>query len=386
MVGVAALAGSASAQTATATPSAIDTAVAQAQTLLDKRQYQAGVDLLTPMNDGKSAKLMIMLARHYQGLRLPNDCKTAVGIYDKVIAMDPKNVEAYDRRGDSYDCLGVPFLAQRLENKEKVVELAEAASPLKEASAGNYTGLGGAYADNAAPAGVGAVDFTKANKALELRSRGIGMTPEVTQANLRDKSDRIMARAELLNSRFANPTASRDDADEAYNMVRRRLDMTDPANWYRRAEIARRYANLPASVTAAASGVIAFGTSTRPQIAQVRNEAIDYYTRYINAFESSGRDFVKYPSAIDAYTNKGANYNSMGGTQNKRTANENYAKAFELNPRELRRLGDIGLRLVEINEGLSAKTYFQQYLTMTQGVDIQALNGRFAAEIRKVGG
>jgi tetratricopeptide (TPR) repeat protein len=384
MVGVAALAGSASAQTATATPSAVDAALTQAQTFLDKRMFQEGVNLLTPLNDGKNAKVMIMLARQYQGLRLPNDCKMAVSIYDKVIAMDPKNKEAYDRRGDSYDCLGTPFLAKRLEDKLKVVEMAEAASPIKEASAGEYNGLSGAYADNASPAGVGAVNFDFVNKSIALRSRAIAMTPELTQANLRDKSDRLMARADITNSRLANPGAARDDADEALNIVRRKLDTTEPANWYRRANVSRVYANLGANVIAAVA-LPGFGT-VRPTQASMRNEAIDFYTRYINAFESGGRDFAKYGSIIDAYTNRGANYNSMGGTPNKRTAIMDYQKAFDLNPREPRRLGDIGLRLVETGDALAAKSFFQRYFEMIQGVDIQGLNGRFAAEIRKVGG
>jgi tetratricopeptide (TPR) repeat protein len=250
----------------------------------------------------------------------------------------------------------------------------------KTASAGQINDLAGATLDMASPSGQGAVDFDRVQQALDLRSRAIAMTARGTV----DMANRLMDRAELLNSRLKNPGAARADADEALDIVRTQLDMGVLANLYARAQINRRYANLGTTVIAALNQP-GYGIF-RPTQAQMRNEAIDYYSRYIDAFHASGRDYTKCGSGIDAYTNRASVYNSIGDPASKRKAIDDYTKAFELNPREPRRLWDRAQRQLELDNDAAAKADIQQYLDMTKGVDIQGVNGRMLDLLRRLPG
>jgi hypothetical protein len=261
-----------------------------------------------------------------------------------------------------------------------MVDLADAGG--KSPSAGQIADLAGNTLDMAAPAGQGAVDFARVRTGLQLRSRAIAMSSMATDGALRDKAGRLMDRAELYNGTLANPGAARADADEALNIVRTKLDPGDYRNWYQRAEINRRFAALGDTVIAPLS-LPGYGIF-RPTAAQMRNEALDFYTRYINAFEASGRDFQKYGSGIDAYTNRASTYNALGDPASKRKAIADYSTSFSLNPRNPSRLWDRAQRQMELGNNTAARADISQYLAMNQGVDVSGINGRLLDLLRKL--
>jgi tetratricopeptide (TPR) repeat protein len=364
-----------------ATTGGIDAALKQAETLRTQRRFSEMLPVLQPFADSKNFDVYIAIGRAYEGLRLPEFCMTAVQWHSKAIDLQPNNPNGYERRAAAYDCQGNPYFQPELTDREKYVALDEA-GPTKLSSAGRYNDLAGAIADMAAPTGQGQVDFSRAQRALELRSKAIAMTPVATNSNLRDKAGRLMDRAELMNSRFANPGAARVDADAALDIARNQLDMSDPANWYSRAEINRRYGALGSTIIAAVS-LPGFGIF-RPTQASMRNEALAWYSKYIDAFEASGQDFVKYGSGIDAYTNRASNYNNMGDPASKRKAIENYTRSFQLDPNNFRRLWDRAQRNIELGTNAAAiRADIQQYLDMTKGVDVQAANGRMLDFLRR---
>jgi hypothetical protein len=359
----------------------VDAALKQAETLRTQRRFGEMLPVLQPYADSKNFDVDIAIGRAYEGLRLPEDCLLAVQWHSKAIDLQPNNPNAYERRAAAYDCLGNPYFQPELTDRERYVALDEA-GPTKTSTPGRYADLAGATSDMAAPTGQGQVDFARAQRALELRSKAIAMTPRATTGNLRDLAGRLMDRAELLNSRFANPGAARVDADAALDIVRNQLDMSEPASWYSRAEINRRYGALGSTIIAAVN-LPGFGVF-RPTQAAMRNEATDYYTKYINAFEASGRDYVKYGSGIDAYTNRGANYTNIGDPASKRNAIADFTRSFQLNPNEMRRLWDRAQRNIELGTNAAAiRADIQQYLDMTKGVDIQAANGRMLDFLRR---
>jgi len=368
---------------ATANDAAIKAAVATAETLRTQRKFQEMLPVLMPYADAKNFDVYIGIGRAYEGLRLPENCLTAIEWHSKAIDLQPQNPAGYERRAAGYDCLGNPYFESELRDREKYVALDEA-GPNKISTAGRYNDLAGATSDLAGPAGQGIVDFARAKRALELRGKAIGLSNRASTGNMRDLASWLMDRAELLNSCFANPGAARVDADAALDIVRSQLDMSEPASWYTRAEINRRYGALGTTIIAALSQP-GFGIF-RPTQDSMRNEALSFYNKYIDAFEASGRNFVTYSSGIDAYTNRAANYNNMGGGQNKRKAVEGYTKAFELNPREMRRLWDRAQRQIELGNDQAAQSDMLQYLSMTKNVDIQGVNGRIQAELRRIPG
>jgi tetratricopeptide (TPR) repeat protein len=301
--------------------------------------------------------------------------------HSKAIDLQPNNPNAYERRAAAYDCLGNPYFQPELTDREKVVALDEA-GPTKLSTAGRYNDLAGATGDMAAPTGQGQVDFTRAQRALELRSKAIAMSPTATNSNLRDKASRLMDRAELINSRFANPGGARVDADAALDIVRNQLDMSEYQSWYTRADINRRYANLGSTIIAAVS-LPGFGVF-RPTQASMRNEATAYFSKYVDAFEASGQDFVKYGDALDAIVNRASNFNSLGDPQNKRKSIEGYTRAFQLDPNNFRRLWDRAQRNMELGTTAAAiRADIQQYQSMTKGVDVQGVNGRMLDFLRR---
>jgi tetratricopeptide (TPR) repeat protein len=363
----------------TGAPSAAD-AVQKAETLRTQRRYAEMLPLLMPFAASNNFDVDIMIGRAYEGLKLPPDCLRALDWYNKAIALQPNNVTGYDRRASGYDCLGVPYLDRKLADRVRVVDMADTGG--KSPSAGQIGDLAGATLDMAAPGGQGAVDFARVRKGLELRSRAIAMTSTSTEGGLRDMAGRLMDRAELYNGRLANPGAARQDADEALNIVRTKLDMRNYRNWYSRAQINRRYAALGDTVIAPLM-LPGFGIF-RPTKAQLRNEAETYYTKYINAFEASGRDFAKYGSGVDAYTNRASNYSGMGGAINTRKAVADYSTSFALNPRNPARLWDRAQRQMDLGNNSAALADIQQYLAMNQGVDVQGVNGRLLALLHQL--
>jgi tetratricopeptide (TPR) repeat protein len=358
--------------------SGVGGALKQAEALRVQRRFQEMLPVLQPFADSKSFDVYVMLGRAYEGLRLPEHCQTALDWHNKAIALQPNNPTGYERRAAAYDCLGNPYFEEELADRARVVDMAETGG--KTASAGQINDLAGATLDMASPSGQGAVDFDRVQQALDLRSRAIAMTARGTV----DMANRLMDRAELLNSRLKNPGAARADADEALDIVRTQLDMGVLANLYARAQINRRYANLGTTVIAALNQP-GYGIF-RPTQAQMRNEALDYYSRYIDAFVASGRDFAKCGSGIDAYTNRASVHNSIGDPASKRKAIDDYTKAFELNPREPRRLWDRAQRQLELGNNAAVRADIQQYLSMTKGVDIQGVNGRMLDLLRRLPG
>lgn len=326
---------------------AIKDALKQASTLNSQRKFQAELDLLMPLASSQDAGILNQIGVAYAGLRTPDNCKLAYDYYTKAIAIDGTVPAYYGNRAGADDCMGLGYLQNRLNDRQKVVDLAEAANG-GTASAGQYSDLAGANAALVAPSGQGAVDFDRATKTIVYRSKAIAL----------DKTPgRLMDRAENLKSWF-NGAGTMKDAHAAWAMAQD-LDMGVPANVYTKAEIDRRYGALGATY-------IAPGDPTQ---AQLRNEAVSLYSQYIQAFEESGKNFAKYPSGIDAHTNRGVvlrdRASGKGAPADYRDAISDFQAAFDLNPGEPRRQYDIAdVYYNKLNQKLDAVPYLLRYMSM----------------------
>jgi hypothetical protein len=58
----------------------------------------------------------------------------------------------------------------------------------------------------------------------------------------------------------------------------------------------------------------------RPSVAAYNSQAVDAYQQYIDAWEASGRNFLKFSSGADALTNQATVYRKLGRVSNRDAA------------------------------------------------------------------
>jgi tetratricopeptide (TPR) repeat protein len=309
------------AQSATPTPSARDAAraaaVTQSNSLRTMRNFQMAIDVLKPYENDGNFDVYVAMGQAIEGFWTPVDRLKAVEWYNKAIAVSPNNKNGYIRRAGAYGDAGFRWFEERLDDRRKVVALSEAASATKTAAAGEYGDLAGA--EDA---------FTV--------------------------------------SRFGtfNP-AARD------TVIASQGDPNAQATWYNIAQWARRTAALPTAMTLAGITISVNGITTpyRANVSQLRNQAIEYYSKYIDAFEASNRDYSKYGDAIGAYENRAATYRNMGGSFH-RKAIKDQETLLAINPRNANYWRNIGVSLDALREGVAAKPFYQKYVELNGPEDL----------------
>jgi tetratricopeptide (TPR) repeat protein len=348
------------AQGATDAAAARTAAVAKATELRTMRKFQDAIDVLKPFEGDNNFDVLIAMGQAIEGFTTPADRLRAVEYYNKAIALQPNNKLGYTRRAGAYGDAGFRHFEERLNDRLKAVELSEAASPLKMATAGEYSDLAGAEDAFTVSRG-GTYNPEVRDKVMALRSKAVAV--EETYARLLD-------RAELVNSRYNNPSMGRTDVDRSSVLVEQ-MDPTKPATWYAVAQWARRVAALPTAMTLAGVNVTISGITTpyRASVAQLRNKAIENYSKYIDAFEASGRNYATYGDAIGAYENRAAVYRSLGGSYH-RKAIKDTETLLEINPRNPGYWRNIGISLDALNERTPAKAFYQKYLDLNGQEDL----------------
>ena len=356
------------AQSATPTPSARDAAraaaVTQSNSLRTMRKFQEAIDVLKPYENDNNFDVLIAMGQAIEGFWLPAKRIEAIDWYNKAIALSPNNKTGYTRRAGAYGDAGFQFFEERLADRRKAVALSEAASPTKTATAGEYgdlAGAVGAFVVTRNANGFGVFSPGTRDETMELRSKAI--VGEETPGRLLD-------RAELINSRNSNVSQGRSDVDRA-GVVATQGDPGAPLTWYRIADWARRTANLPTAMTLAGITISVSGINTpyRANVSQLRNQAIEYYSKYINAFEASNRDYSKYGDAIGAYENRAATYANLGGSYH-RKAIKDKETLLGINPNNANYWRDIGVSLDALREGVAAKPFYQKYVELNGKYDL----------------
>jgi tetratricopeptide (TPR) repeat protein len=359
-----ATAGTAFAQTATPTPDARTAAraaaVTQSNNLRTMRKFQEAIDVLKPYVDDKNYDVYIAMGQAIEGFWLPAKRIEAIDWYNKAIALNPNNKTGYTRRAGAYGDAGFQFFEERLADRRKAVELSEAASATKTATAGEYGDLAGAL-DSFTVSRGGTFNPQTRDEVMELRSKAIVVE---------ETAGRLLDRAELINSRNSNSSQGRADVDRAGQLAQQR-DPTAPASWYDIAQWARRTAALPTTMTLAGFTINLGGITTpyRANVSQLRNQSIEYYSRYINGFEASNRDYTKFGDGIGAYENRAAVYRSLGGSYH-RKAIQDQETLLGINPNNANYWRNIGVSLDALREGVAAKPFYQKYIELNGNYDL----------------
>jgi tetratricopeptide (TPR) repeat protein len=344
-------------------------AVKKAADLRTFRKFQEAIDVLTPYVNDNDFDVFIEIGRDIEGFTTPLDRLRAVEWYNKAIALKPNDKNGYIRRAGAYGSAGFRWFEARLADRQKVVQLSEAASPTKTAAAGEYSDLAGAM-NSFVSLRFGIIDLNRAKEVLQVRSKAI---------DVEETYGRLLDRAELLNSPLNDGGAARSDVERADYVVKRygsavatgpSADPNSPSSIYARAESARRIAGLPTSVTLAGLSVTGLSTNLiRPTVPQLRNEALDYYTRYIDAFEASGHDYSKWGDGIGAYENRAAVYRSLGGTYHGK-AIEDQTTLIGLNRRNPDYYRNRAISLDALGKGIEAMADYQTYLDLNATEDL----------------
>jgi tetratricopeptide (TPR) repeat protein len=364
LVASAATAAPAFAQSATPTPSARDAAraaaVTQSNSLRTMRNFQMAIDVLKPYEGDNNFDVMIAMGQAIEGFWTPVDRLKAVEWYTKAIAVSPNNKTGYTRRAGAYGDAGFRWFEERLEDRRKAVALSETASPTKTATAGEYGDLAGAE-DAFTVSRFGTFNPSARDTVMELRSKAIAVE---------ETAGRLLDRAELINSRHSNASQGRADVDRA-GIIASQGDPNAPATWYNIAQWARRTAALPTAMTLAGITISVNGITTpyRANVSQLRNQAIEYYSKYINAFEASNRDYSKFGDGIGAYENRAATYRNMGGSFH-RKAIKDQETLLAINPRNANYWRNIGVSLDALREGVAAKPFYQKYVELNGPEDL----------------
>ena len=335
-------------------------AVTQSNALRTMRDFQMAIDVLKPYEGDHNFDVYIAMGQAIEGFTTPVDRLKAVEWYSRAIDLSPNNKTGYIRRAGAYGDAGFRWFEERLDDRRKVVALAEAASPAKTAAAGEYGDLAGAI-DAFTVSRFGTFNPDTRDEVMELRSKAI---------SLDETAGRLLDRAELINSRHSNPSQGRADVDRAGGLVQQ-LDGDAPATWYETAQWARRAAGLPTSMTLAGVTISVNGITTpyRANVAQLRNRAIEFYSRYVDEFEASNRDYAKLGSGIGAYENRAAVYRSLGGAYH-RKAIQDQETLLGINPRQPNYWRNIGVSLDALREGLAAKPFYEKYVELNGPEDM----------------
>jgi tetratricopeptide (TPR) repeat protein len=324
------------AQAGAAAPSEADL-LTQADTLRFQRRNQEAVDLLSGLAETThNAEVFYKLGLSQRELRTPADCMKAVEWYTQAIELKPTELGYYRSRSGAYDCLGKPFLEERLADRQRVIDMQVDAG--KRPAAGDFSDLAGAH--NALVAPGDAVDMARAKTAIDFYSRAIGMD--------RTRIGTLRDRADVMSARFKSPGAAAADYYAALELNRAK-DMAVPQNARDRAVTARRLASVGTDAIRSAlygSDTLSSKNSV-PSIvqAQLRNEAIDYYSRFIDAFEDTVHSQGMAAAFADSRFGKG-NTDPMGALGDRASvyvalgpsyygkALADYQRRTELEPRE----------------------------------------------------
>jgi tetratricopeptide (TPR) repeat protein len=338
-------------------------AVKKSNDLRTVRQYSQALSTVMPYADDNDFDVFIAIGQALAGPAYPPDRKKALEWYNKAVALKPDNVTGLSTRAGVYGDLGYRYDELRLADRRKVVELAEAASPTKTASAGNYADLAAIENTFVVARGGGAIDEARREVSLALRLKA--------QALDETNYARHLDTAEFINSRYSNnPSMGRDYIDRATYLIKQK-DLSLPASWYDLAQFARRVSALPTSMTLAGSTISVNSISTpyRASVAQLRNQAYDNYSRYIDLFESSDRDYKKYGSGVGAYENRATILRAMGGSSVKDAIKdrETLIKIGPMNPGYWR---NMAVDLDTIGERTAANTFYEKYLELNGDEDI----------------
>jgi tetratricopeptide (TPR) repeat protein len=336
-------------------------AVSESNALRTMRHFQLALDTVLPYANDNDFDVFVAIGQAIEGWTTPLDRLRAVEWYDRAIALEPDNKNGYVRRAGAYGDAGYRHFEERLDDRRQVVDLAEAASPTKTAAAGDYSSLAGAEGSFMVPRGGGTVDQARRELVLQLRTKAIDVDETI---------GRLLDRAEFINSNFKNQSMGRGDVERAWYQVKR-LDQSVPANWYELAQFSRRVAALPRGMTLAGATITVDGISSqyRPSVAQLRNQAIENYSQYIDAFEGSGRDYATFGSGIGAYENRRVVFNSLGGTFH-REAIKDLEVLLEINPRNANYWRNTALHLDALDERTAARPYYEKYLELNGPEDL----------------
>jgi hypothetical protein len=336
--------------------------VTKAAGLRDAHKFQEGREALAPFLEDNDYDVFDEMGRNIAASTgNPNDKIASIAWFDKAIALKPKKKGAYAHRAGAYGDAGWRYVDKRLADRQKVVELAEAAASDGNASGGEYSDLAGAHNSFITPRGGGAKDMNRVAETMKWRSKAIAVD---------EKSyGRHLDRAELVNSHLKEPSDGWDDVDRALYLVKL-MDGGKPASWYARAQLGRRLGALSTAMSLAGAKLTVNGISTqfRPSQAQFRNKAIDNYKKYIDGWEASGRDFAKFGSALDALNNLASTYRALGGVYH-REALKAMQTLIELQPENPDRYWNYAISLDALDERGSANSYYQSYLDLNGGED-----------------
>ena len=83
-----------------------------------------------------SADLFRQIGRSQREMRAPADCMAAVASFTRALELKPNNTTFLGDRAGAYDCLDKDFLVQRAADRQAIVDILEASSPTKTATAG----------------------------------------------------------------------------------------------------------------------------------------------------------------------------------------------------------------------------------------------------------
>jgi tetratricopeptide (TPR) repeat protein len=355
-------------------------AIKQAETFRLQRRNQQAVDLLLPYTaTSKNADLFRQIGRSQRELRTPADCKKAVEWFTKAIEINSKSSTYYADRSGAYDCLDKDFQVQRMNDRAKVVEILEAASPTKTATAGAYADLGNAISSVSAPSGGEFVDRPGMERAAEYLQKAIGL----------DNSSIGIRRdlAGITRDRLRNFGGAFDLLWEAYGLEKTR-DQSTLQNNRSRGVTTRLLTTAPsgASITdlwlqGRYDGMTGAEATARAnaRIAGLRNESIEYYQKFINAFEGKAAS-EGLPAAFSdtrfgagsldiagAYADQSTVYIAQGSFQFGK-ALDNYKRRTQLEPREPDYWWDLANHAGNRQNDLAtAGQALEQFLRLTNG-------------------
>ena len=332
-------------------------AVKQAKDLVTQFRQHEAIDLLMAYAGDKDPDVFAGIASAYSKFANPPNKLKAVEWINKAIELKPTNTSYLASRAGYHGDAGWRYHEQRLADRMRVVELAEATSPEKTASAGNYADLAGAHNAFVVPRGGGAVDEARRDLVMELRSKAIALD---------ETYGRLLDRAELVDDRYRNPGMGRDDVSRAIWLVEHRMDPVQPGTWYQMGQLKRRIAGVDARMSLLGAMITPSGEraeSFRPGVAAYRQQAVDAYQRYIDAWEASGRDFLKLGSGADALNNQASALRDLGGANN-RKAVENYDTLIGINPTNPGYWRNRSRALDSLGERGAARAGYEMYLKL----------------------
>ena len=140
-----------------------------------------------------------------------------------------------------------------------------------------------------------------------------------------------------------------------------------------------------AGVTISVNGIT---TPYRASVSQLRNQAIEYYSKYINAFEASNRDYTKLRRRHRRLREPRRRLPPLGGSYH-RKAIKDQETLLGINPNNANYWRNIGVSLDALREGLAAKPFYQKYVDLNGPYDlgeVGSARARLAQQVALRGG